>query len=118
MTGSPKAPQKRAKRTAKTAQLDVVQPSDPKGDVNDPTSLAYWRNYDKKTKGQLVRRFCYELHEHVINTCGANFPTAGTDPKLQSMEHSARAWYLRQPKSNWTGRHIDIWNYLYDMTMV
>jgi hypothetical protein len=109
-----KVPQKRMKCTVNAAQLDVVEQSDPMGDgdIDDSTSLTYWKDYNKETNGQVVERFCYELHEHVINTCCASFSTTQTDPKIQSMETEARTGYLGQPGSIQTGGYADICNYI------
>jgi hypothetical protein len=117
LTGPPiKTSRKRTKRTADAAELDaiaiqddLVRPVDLLGNVNDETSLAYWKKFDEQTGGKLVDRFSYELHEYAVDTCCETFQcvaATAADPKLESLAAKVRTWYLGQ-QSNQTSMYID-----------
>jgi len=84
------------------------------GKVDDPNCLAYWRNYDKATGGKVIDRFCYYIHELVINSCFDGFQPAISDQLIRQMMSSAEGWYQERQKgkscskSNLTHTHIYI----------
>jgi hypothetical protein len=101
-----------SKRSAGTAKLDAEQPARHIV-MRDPRNVKYWEAYDEETNGQVIGRFCHELHENVVNTLCSNFEcsTTGTDPEIQRMEAEALNWYLEQPNAVQTGAPL---HHIYD----
>jgi hypothetical protein len=120
LTGCPdeiKIPRKRnGKRRAETAQLGEEQPTR-RVLMRDTMNVGYWEDYDEESKGQVIGRFCHELHENVIDTFYSKFPTAGTDPKIRRMAADAQTWYLGQRNAVETGESFNICNY-YSITLL
>ena len=108
VTGCPvKVPRKRKAKdlAAETAQLDAEQPTR-RIIMRDVKSVAYWEDYDKETKGQVIGRFCHELHENVIDTFHSYFPATGMDQKIRHMAANAQNWYLGQPNAIQTAKGL------------
>lgn len=103
----PRQPRKRTKRTASAAQLgsitlmlDMLEPVDLIGDPEDSGSLAYWRTKDIKTGGQVINRFCHELHEYVADACCERSLSGVPSQRIQTMLEAAELWYLNHLESD------------------
>jgi len=95
-------PRKRVKRTASTAQLDEVLEVlavDLVGKPENPDCLAYWRNFDTATGGRVINRFCYVLHQLVVDTCFKIFDLQPVSfQQIRTMIIAAEGWYKERQR--------------------
>jgi hypothetical protein len=93
-------PRKRVKRTASTAQLvDDLLVVDLVGKPENPDCLAYWRLFDTATGGQVINRFCYMLHQLVVDICFKNFDLQSVSyQQIRTMIIAAEEWYKAKPR--------------------